>query len=148
MLKINSKRNVLGTTRGAHLGEEHVKWLLGCVEVLYQERPLPHTQGPTNALKLVLKRTWYQARKHFCAKARLRNAGSLEILITFLCSCVLLNHFQPCRLLDYPLVFWSSIAFFCLKSQVHRLPGDDLRSKSAMRLRSENCTQTLLRASL
>ena len=39
-------QNVLGTTRGAHLGEEHVKVLSGRVEVPYQGRPLPLTQGP------------------------------------------------------------------------------------------------------
>ena len=27
------QRNLLGTTRRAHLGEEHVKWLSGCAEV-------------------------------------------------------------------------------------------------------------------
>ena len=51
-----------------------MKLLLGRAEVPYQGRPLPLTQGPMNAQKILLKkRTWYQARRHVCAKARLRN---------------------------------------------------------------------------
>ena len=41
------KRNGLDTTRGAHLGEEHVNLgTSGCAEVPYQGCPFPHTQGP------------------------------------------------------------------------------------------------------
>ena len=70
------KRNVPGTTRRAHLGEEHVKWLSGCAEVPYQGRPLIKLtihrapRMPNNSSK---KCAWYQARRHVCAKARLRN---------------------------------------------------------------------------
>ena len=39
------KRDVLGTTRGAPLGEEHVKWLSGCAEVPYQG-PFPVHKAP------------------------------------------------------------------------------------------------------
>ena len=53
MPKSDSKE--IGTTQGAPLGEEHVKWVAGCAEVPYQERPLPRTQGPKNAQRFLLK---------------------------------------------------------------------------------------------
>ena len=38
--------------------------------------PLALTQGPKNVQKFFLeKRAWYQALRHVCAKARLRNLG-------------------------------------------------------------------------
>ena len=46
MRKKKVKRNVLGTTPQAHLGEEHVKWLSGCAECRTRGATLPLHKAP------------------------------------------------------------------------------------------------------
>ena len=63
------KRNVLGTTRGHIL----VKNMWSDSQVVPGVPPSHYTR-PQECPKIFLKnRTWYHARRHVCAKARLRN---------------------------------------------------------------------------
>ena len=63
---------MLGTTRVAHLGEEHVD---SQVVQRYRTRgaPFPIHKAPRMHKNRSKNRTWYQAIRHVCAKARLRN---------------------------------------------------------------------------